>query len=226
MQSYRRFTATLILTFLVVFYCYAQHNSEFSFLALGDSYTIGEEVSKSERWPVQLTDSIRTKGISIQDPQIIAKTGWTTGDLLEGIDKVNITSNYDLVSLLIGVNNQYRQYDISKFRKEFRLLLEKAISFADGQTNRVFVISIPDYGVTPFGQQKNPRKIARQINQYNEIAENISERYSVSFIKITPISKRAKDDTTLVAEDGLHPSGNMYREWVSKILPVIITELQ
>jgi lysophospholipase L1-like esterase len=226
MQLYKRFTAAFILTFLVVVCCNGQSDSGISFLALGDSYTIGESVSKSERWPEQLVDSIRKKGIAIQKPQIIAKTGWTTDELLDAINKVDPPSNYDLVSLLIGVNNQYRGYNISKFRKEFKLLLEKAISFADGQAERVFVISIPDYGVTPFGQQKNPRKIARQLNRYNQISKKISESHNVSFINITPISKRAKTDTTLTANDGLHPSGKMYRKWVSKILPFIITELR
>lgn len=226
MHLYKRFAATFILTLLVVVYCHGQHNSGISFLALGDSYTIGESVSKSERWPVQLVNSIRKKGIAIQKPHIFAKTGWTTDELLHAIDKADPSSNYDLVSLLIGVNNQYRGYKVSQFRKEFKLLLDKAISFANGQTDRVFVISIPDYGVTPFGKQKDPQKIARQLNRYNKISRKISENYNVSFINITSISKRAKSDTTLIADDGLHPSGKMYGEWVSKILPVIITEIQ
>ncbi len=226
MHSYKRFAVTFILTFLIVVCCKGQHDSGISFLALGDSNTIGESVSKSERWPVQLVDSIRKKGIAIQKPHIIAKTGWTTDELLHAINKADPPSSYDLVSLLIGVNNQYRGYKMSKFRKEFKRLLEKAISFANGQTDRVFVISIPDYGVTPFGEQKNPQEIARQLNRYNKISRKIAEGHNISFINITPISRRAKSDTTLIADDGLHPSGKMYRKWVSKILPAIITEIQ
>lgn len=222
----RQGLAIFIFFLLSVWNCHAQQQSPLTYLALGDSYTIGESVPKEDRWPVQLVDSLREKGYSIQDPNIIAKTGWTTYELIDTVQKADPATNYDLVTLLIGVNNQYRGYDISTFRKEFKILLEKAIAFADGQKNHVFVVSIPDYGVTPFGQQKNPRKIARELKQYNSISANIAEKQGVSFINITPISKRAESDSTLVAEDGLHPSGKMYQKWVSRILPNVISNLK
>lgn len=204
---------------------HAQQQAPLSYLALGDSYTIGESVSEEDRWPVQLANSLRDRGYSVRYPKIIAKTGWTTDELLDAVQKADLAANYDLVTLLIGVNNQYRGYEVSTFRKEFKILLEKAISFADGKKDHVFVVSIPDYGVTPFGQQKNPRKIARELKRYNSITADIAKKRGVSFINITPISKRAKNDSTLVAEDGLHPSGKMYQKWVSKILPNVISNL-
>lgn len=209
-----------------VYSCLAQQPTSHSYLALGDSYTIGEQVPPKLRWPMQLVDSLEKMGIPMRKPRIIAQTGWTTGELLGAIEKSAPSTDYDLVSLLIGVNNQYRGYDISKFRKEFSILLQKAITFAGGRARRVFVVSIPDYGVTPFGRQKNPRKIERELKRYNTIARNIADKNKVTFINITPISKRAASDSTLVAGDGLHPSGRMYGKWVSKMMPAVISKLQ
>ena len=204
----------------------AQQQNPLSYLALGDSYTIGEKVAVDKRWPVQLVDSLNQKGIAVQEPEIIAKTGWTTDELIEAIDKADPARNYDLVSLLIGVNNQYRGYDFASYKKEFTQLLEQAIGFADGQPEQVFVVSIPDYGVTPFGPQKDPANIAQELSMYNKTARKISELHNVSFVNITPGSKKAKSDTSLVADDNLHPSGKMYQQWVKQIIPVVLPKLQ
>jgi len=191
------------------------------YLALGDSYTIGESVDTHQRWPVQLAAQLKQKGIKISDPRIIAKTGWTTDELLDSLNNTEISPDYDLVSLLIGVNNQYRGYNIKQYQKEFGTLLEKAINFAGGDTTNVFVVSIPDYGVTPFGQQKEPEKIAAELNRYNALAKNICKKYGISFIDITGISRQALEDESLIANDQLHPSAKMYSLWVQKMLPTV-----
>lgn len=196
------------------------------FLALGDSYTIGESVSESERWPVQLADSLSSKDIVVQETNIIATTGWTTDELLAGINEASPDSSYNLVSLLIGVNNQYRGYEISKYREEFELLLNKAITFAGGNAQRVFVVSIPNYGVTPFGKQRGEDRIRQELLEYDAIADSIAASYGIPFVNITPISEEAKEDETLVADDNLHPSGKQYTLWVEEILPVVLQLLE
>lgn len=215
----------LLLFCLILWSCQTVDNNSISYLALGDSYTIGESVAEDDRWPVQLSDSLANRGFEVQSPRIIAKTGWTTGDLLDAINEADPKTNYDLVSLLIGVNNQYQGSDFSRFETEFEELLKQAISFANGKAENVFVVSIPDYGVTPFGQEKNPPKIAKELHRYNEMAQMTSKKYEVSFINITPISENAIDDSTLTASDGLHPSGTMYQQWVSKMLPSILPKI-
>ncbi len=188
------------------------------FLALGDSYTIGESVATAERWPVVLAERLKEKGVSIEVPEIIATTGWTTDELKDGIEKAGPEGSYDLVSLLIGVNNQYRGYDTAVYEKEFRELLNIALGFAE-KRSRVFVVSIPDYGVTPFGKEKDPKKISQEIDLYNQINKDLSSKAGVQYFDITGISRQAADDPELVADDGLHPSGKMYRQWVNIILP-------
>jgi lysophospholipase L1-like esterase len=192
------------------------------FLALGDSYTIGESVAENKRWPVQLADSLRMKGFKIEEPLIIAKTGWTTDELQEGIKTVSPTGYFDLVSLLIGVNNQYRGRDIGEYRIQFKQLLEQAVSFAGGNINKVIVLSIPDWGVTPFASGRDREKIAKEIDQFNEINKYETEQKGVRYVDITPYSRQAITDTTLVASDDLHPSGKMYAGWVSLALPKVI----
>ena len=181
-----------------------------SYLALGDSYTIGESVLENERWPVQLADSLKNESIIVSDLKIIAKTGWTTADLKEGISSSTLSAPYDLVSLLIGVNNQYRGYDINIYKTEFRELIEQSIEFTGGDATKVFVVSIPNYGVTPFGMTRGEDKIRNELLDYDKIAFTISSEYGIPFINITPISEGAKNDSTLIANDGLHPSGKMY----------------
>ena len=200
--------------------------SSYSYLALGDSYTIGESVPEPLRWPVQLANQLTEKGVSISTPRIIATTGWTTDELQQALDKADIRQTYDLVSLLIGVNNQYRGYAFDQYEKEFTELLNTAIQLANYDTQKVFVVSIPDYGVTPFGQKKDPQKIAVELDRYNAKAREITEDRGVLYINITDISKKALGDLTLVAEDQLHPSGKMYSQWVERILPEVIPAFQ
>lgn len=188
--------------------------------------TLSEKrLPENQRWPAQLVDSLQERGIPMQEPHIIAETGWTTDELMKAINQKKPAKSYDLVSLLIGVNNQYRGYDITAYKADFEQLLKQAISFAGGKPSRVFVVSIPDYGATPFGQEKNPKEIAKELDQYNNIARNICNKYQVSFINITPYSKKASEDPSLTADDNLHPSGKMYQQWVSKIIPVVLDKL-
>lgn len=193
----------------------------YKYLALGDSYTIGEAVAPDERWPHILQGRLVGDGLKVELPKIIATTGWTTDELQAAIDKEKPSSDYDLVSLLIGVNNQYRGYSIDQYKKEFESLLQQAIAFAKGIPERTFVLSIPDYGVTPFAVSKEPAKIAKELDEYNAIAKRICEQYQVAFVDITPGSRRAAKEPALVAEDGLHPSGKMYKEWVDAAYPVV-----
>lgn len=200
-------------------------DNELKYLALGDSYTIGESVSESQRWPVQLVEKLRNTGKKIAPPKIIAKTGWTTDELKARIIKENVIEKFDLVSLLIGVNNQYRGRNAEEFRKEFVDLLETAIQFADNNKNRVFVVSIPDWGVTPFGLNSSRPDISKSIDLFNAICKAETEKRGILYIDITPISRKAPDDASLIAEDGLHPSGKMYQMWTEKIQPLIMQQL-
>lgn len=194
---------------------------EYKYLALGDSYTIGESVDEEMRWPVQLSNQLTNSGIAVAPPRIIATTGWTTDELTNAIKEAKITENYDLVSLLIGVNNQYRGYPFANYEKEFGQLLEMAAGFANNDVNKVFVVSIPDYGVTPFGQKKDPGKIASELEQYNTWARKVCQTKGVAFINITDISKKALNDSSMVAIDGLHPSEKMYTDWTNRIYPEV-----
>lgn len=196
------------------------------FLALGDSYTIGESVLPEERWPVQLAARMRARGIEVESPDIIAKTGWTTDELVSGIIRGAPMPPYDLVSLLIGVNNQYRGYSPEAYREEFAALLEQAIDFAGGDPGRVIVLSIPDWGVTPFGANdargRTPAQISAEIALFNTINREETLRLGAHYVDITPISQEAKDDLTLLAPDQLHPSGKMYARWADEALPVVL----
>ena len=200
----------------------SQVKLDYRFLALGDSYTIGQSVEEKDRWPVQLYSKLQLSGVKIEKPEIIARTGWTTADLLSALKQRNVKDTFDLVSLLIGVNNQYRGYNIAQQELEFQELLALAIDFAGGDSSHVFVVSIPDYGVTPFGQNSDPVRIGREIDQYNSLNEFIANEYNVRYFNITPISREAKSDPELIAKDGLHPSGKMYSRWVSEIFPWVL----
>jgi len=193
-------------------------DSSVKYLALGDSYTIGESVKENERFPIQLAERLNNEGYNVAPPKIIAKTGWTTDELKAGIDAANIANNFDLVTLLIGVNNQYRGRDTSEYRKQFAGLLRKAIDFAGGKSRNVIVLSIPDYGVTPFASGSNPDKIGKEIDVFNQIKRQETEKQNARYIYITGISRLAEFNVNLVAEDGLHPSSEMYRLWVDEIM--------
>lgn len=203
----------LIVIFLALS-CQINEKSKkrYNYLALGDSYTIAESLNLIDSYPHQLKNQLK----KIDSVNIIAKTGWTTGELIDTLKSLNINNKYDYVSLLIGVNNQYREYDISIFEKEFEYLLNLAIQYANDRS-KVFVISIPDYGVTPFGF-KNRDKIYKEIDQYNLIKRKIVEKYNIRFYDVTDISREAKEKKYLIAEDSLHPSREMYSLWVDRIL--------
>lgn len=192
------------------------------YLALGDSYTIGQGVVANERWPIQLGNVLTKRNYKIETMDIIAQTGWTTTNLLYALDNTDLR-DYNLVSLLIGVNNQYQGQSFSSFKKEFNLLLEKSINIA-GDAKRVFVVSIPDYGVTSFGRA-NANSIGREIDKYNNYMSDQCFDYNIPFIDITEISRTLADTQGALAPDGLHPSGDQYTEWVNKILPVAIEVL-
>jgi lysophospholipase L1-like esterase len=190
---------------------------ELTYLALGDSYTIGECVEESERWSVQLAHKLTALGKVVAQPKIIAQTGWTTDELKTAIVSENITTKFDIVSLLIGVNNQYRGLIVEQFRTEFVDLLEMAIQFVDGKTSQVFVVSIPDWGITVFGGCGSKPEISSQIDLFNEVVKEESDKKNIAFVDITPISRQALNDSSLIAHDDLHPSGKMYELWAEKI---------
>jgi lysophospholipase L1-like esterase len=188
-------------------------NSHITFLALGDSYTIGESVSASESYPVALAGRLGDTGISVM-PTIIARTGWTTADLKNGIVNAGIINNrYDLVSLLIGANNQFQGRSIAEYKIQFTELLVAAINFAHGRKDKVFVISIPDYGYTPFGHNDQAR-ISEGIDQFNAVNKAEADSMGIKYFDITPISRNGLSDPSLVAGDDLHPSGRQYEQWV------------
>jgi lysophospholipase L1-like esterase len=194
-----------------------------SYLALGDSYTIGESVSAQESFPYQLAGSL--PGHKVTTPDIIAKTGWTTDQLISAIDNSNIKDkSYDIVTLLIGVNDQYSRGSQENYRAKFIQVLNTAIKFAKGDKTRVFVLSIPDYGVTPFANGKEAI-IGPEIDQFNNINRQESAHAGVSYIDITPISKQAADNLALLANDGLHPSAIMYHYWVEQLKPAVLNRL-
>lgn len=197
----------------------------YSYLALGDSYTIGESVTEGERYPNQLADSLSLLGISLNPVDIVARTGWTTDELGAGIDARNdLQQTYELVSLLIGVNNQYRGRPVDEYEGEFRALLDRSISFAGGDKERVFVISIPDYAYTPFGSGNT--SISEGIDAYNAANQAITAEYGISYFDITPISRNGLDKPELVADDGLHPSGAQYALWVSSFVNTVKEKLE
>lgn len=189
------------------------------YLALGDSYTIGEGVPADQRWPVLLAARLREQGLAIAEPQIVARTGWTTDELASAIDQASIGGRFELVSLLIGVNNQYRGRASAEYRAEFRGLLRRAIGFAGGLPARVLVLSIPDWGVTPFAAGRDRALIAREIDEFNAANRAEAADAGARYVDITPASRRAGAEHELVAADQLHPSGLMYAAWVELALP-------
>ena len=195
--------------------------NRYTYLALGDSYTIGESVSNEERYPVLLSKQLQTAGVPIAEPVIIATTGWSTGDLQAGIERRNLQDTFSMVSLLIGVNNQYRNLDFETYKKQFSELLNQAVAFAGGRKERVFVVSIPDYSVTPFAAGRNTAQIAQEIDAYNAANAAITRAAGIVYFDITPISRQAPDDPALIASDGLHPSGKMYRAWADLMFPTV-----
>jgi lysophospholipase L1-like esterase len=197
-----------------------------TYLALGDSYTIGEAVPQNKSFPYQLVSSLKSNSFSVQPPAIIATTGWTTDNLINAIAASSIANKkFDFVTLLIGVNDQFQGLSQSNYRVKFIELLNTAINFAKGDTTRVFVLSIPDYGVTPFAGG-NDSIIGPQIDQFNAINKSISQKAGVSYLDIIDISRQAANDPALIAPDGLHPSGKMYGLWIQRLEPLVAARLK
>ncbi len=193
----------------------------FSYLALGDSYTIGEQVKITESFPYQTVQLLRKNGIEFYTPEIIATTGWTTDELTAGIEKHILLPQYDIVSLLIGVNNQYRGRSVDEFQVEFENLLQKAIQFASNNPQHVVVLSIPDWGVTPFAKDRDNIKIATEIDAFNLVCKSLSKKYKTHFIDITTSQREDGNKVEFLAADGLHPSGKEYYKWAQKLAEII-----
>lgn len=194
-----------------------------TYLALGDSYTIGEGVAPGERWPVRLTLALREEGVPLEFPRTLATTGWTTDELMTAMDLAQPPlGEYDFVSLLIGVNNQYRGRSCADYTGEFTQLLARATRHARGRADRVLVLSIPDWGVTPFavGEGRDRAKIACELDEYNAAARAACDAHGVAFVDITAINRECGGETAMLAADGLHPSAAMYAEWAALALPV------
>ena len=226
-----------------------------SYLALGDSYTIGEGVAPAGRWPMQLADALRERGVAIEDPRIVARTGWTTDELSAAIDAefVDVSGDtsgdasgdasgvasvgdtataasprFGFVTLLIGVNNQYRGRSVEEYATQFEALLERATAFADGRRDRVLVLSIPDWGVTPFAAQsgRDTARIAQELDAFNATAARICAAHGIAFVDIAPASRARGAEPDMLADDGLHPSSAMYSEWTADALPVALRLLR
>lgn len=199
-------------------------NHEMSYLALGDSYTIGESVPLESNFPYQLSARLRGSGLDVATPVIIAKTGWTTSELQSAIKTAGLKQKFNLVTLLIGVNNQYRGESLIVYREEFRALLQTAIDFADGKETGVFVMSIPDWGATPYGMNsgRDRQVIGIEIDKFNVLNREETLAAGVNYTDITPASRRAFSDQELVAADGLHYSEKMHSEWAASLAPLVI----
>ena len=196
------------------------------FLALGDSYTIGGSVAQSQSWPVQLQGTLLRNGTLIEKSVVIAQNGWTTRDLLMALEVARLKGAFDLVTLLIGVNNQYQGLDIWAYETEFYTLLRRAIHFTGGEPSRILVLSIPDWGVTPFNHERDQIEVATEIDQFNAVNLKASQAAGCKYVDVTAISRQAAGNSELLASDGLHPSGKMYAAWVEIILPTVLQILQ
>ncbi|QEC54946.1 SGNH/GDSL hydrolase family protein [Flavisolibacter ginsenosidimutans] len=193
----------------------------YTYLALGDSYTIGEGLELQRSFPYQTVGLLRKAGFTFYAPEIIAKTGWTTDELEAAMNDYSFLPKYDFVSLLIGVNNQYRGRDIIEYKEQFEHLLKRGIALAGGKPEHVLVLSIPDYSVTPFGQRMDAEKIAKEIDAYNTLNKALSIQFKVQYVDVTDISRKAKDKATAVVADGLHPSEKTYSKWAKEMVALM-----
>ena len=201
-------------------------SKQIRYLALGDSYTIGEAVEPTERFPAQLVTSLRIRSIGVSDPLVIAQTGWTTDELNAALDDANVQGSFSFVTLLIGVNNQYRGRSIDEYRIEFTALLQRAIGFAGGNASYVVVVSIPDWGVMPFAEGRDRKQIAKEIDAFNAVNWEESVKAGALYVDVTPISREVVRYPELIAADGLHPSAVQYKYWVELIEPKVLKILQ
>jgi lysophospholipase L1-like esterase len=197
-----------------------------TYLALGDSYTIGQSVPEADRYPVQTVDLLKTGGINFSNAEIIATTGWTTQNLWDAIKDKPLSPSYSMVSLLIGVNNQYQGRSLDEYRQQFTMLLQRSIQLAGNNASHVFVLSIPDYSVTPFASNLDRAKIAAEIDAFNDANRQIATQFYVHYLNITEESRKAAADLSLVAGDGLHYSGKEYRVWSGMLAPLMKQALQ
>ena len=205
----------------------APADTSLTYLALGDSYTIGQSVLYTQSFPFQLSAQLGNNNYHMANPKIIAQTGWTTADLKRAIADSAINKKYSFVTLLIGVNNQFQNGDTATYRTEFDQLLNTSVTYAKGNLKHVFVLSIPDWSVTPYAatSSRNLTTLKAQIDIFNSINQRESQRLGVNYLNITEISRQAATDPTLLADDGLHPSGLMYKKWVALLLPLVIKNL-
>ena len=196
-----------------------------TYLALGDSYTIGEKVAAEDNFPNQVVKLLNDAGFDFEPPVIIAKTGWTSDELAEAIQKAELKSHYDFVTLLIGVNDQYRGRSVEDYKPGFGWLLEKAILLAGDNPSHVIVLSIPDWGATPFAVGRNRAEIAREIDRFNEINQAMAMAKKIHYINITPGTRTSALQAGMLAEDGLHPSGKEYELWAMQVTAIIRQKL-
>ncbi|WEK34421.1 MAG: SGNH/GDSL hydrolase family protein [Candidatus Pseudobacter hemicellulosilyticus] len=193
------------------------HPTTYTYLALGDSYTIGEGVPLAQNFPYQAVQLLRRSGHDFHAPEIIAKTGWTTDELMAAMADTVFNGSYDYVSLLIGVNNQYRGRPVQEYAEQFTQLLERAIALAGGRPDHVFVLSIPDWGITPFAEGREREQIRREIDLFNSTNQSIAEFYTVHYIDITPGTREVAAYPDLLTTDQLHYSGKEYKRWAEKL---------
>ena len=193
----------------------------YTLLSLGDSYTIGEAISLQKSFPYQTVQLLRKSGFDFSAPEIIAKTGWTTEELQVCIADYTFSPQYDFVSLLIGVNNQYRKQDIILYKEQFESLLNKGQELTGGKKDHLIVLSIPDYSVTPFALEEDKATICKEINEYNKLSKALSIQYKIPYLDITEDSREARENPKLIAGDGLHPSAKEYTKWAKKLSEMI-----
>jgi lysophospholipase L1-like esterase len=198
----------------------------YTYLALGDSYTVGEAIPLPDSFPYQVVQQLRKNKLHFSSPEIIARTGWTTDELFSAINEYKFLEQYDFVTLLIGVNNQYRGRQVEEYKPELESLLRLALELAHKKEEHVIIISIPDYSVTPFAQKLDAERIAKEIDLYNSVSRALAAQYKVHYIDITEGSKAAYSDDSLVAADGLHPSKKEYSSWASKVVEIISSNLK
>lgn len=196
----------------------------YTLLSLGDSYSIGEAVLLQHSFPYQTVQLLRKEGLDFAAPEVIAKTGWTSEDLLEGMSNYTFSTKYDCVTLLIGVNNQYRGLEMMLFKQQFETLLNKSIELAGGKKEHVFVLTIPDYGLTPFAKDKNPEQISKQVDEYNKLIKAICIQYKLTCLDLSDQKGEEQTDERHIAEDGLHPSENEYKRWAKKLVDAILAQ--
>lgn len=200
-------------------------NRSIQFLALGDSYTAGTGVSVEESWPRQAARVLRSRGTPIQTPRIIAHHGWTSADLLQALEEQDLPSGWDLISLLIGVNDHYQGDSPADYRSRFRELLEWSISLAADRADHVLILSIPDWSVTPFAADLDRNQLRADLEKFNRINRKLTHRAGANYLDITPLSRRASLTPGGLVEDGLHPSGQQYRVWAAEITAAVQVHL-